>query len=164
MAGESPAEEILIADCGQLSERDSGIVASEFEDGHEDYPSDDDSDVNDAQVVYGIANEVKEKGTELFKKGNFGEAQKKYIKALRCKLSHSFFSSQYRAHTRLLYRPRSTSIHGSPQPIPLRSIRHPPPLSPPQFFPLRFEIFFPPQILRCPNRNPTIHSSSFPRR
>jgi len=84
MAGESPAEEILIADCGQLAEGDSGIVADEFADGHEDYPSDDEFDVNNAEVVYGIANGVKEKGTELFKKGNFEQAQKKYVKALRC--------------------------------------------------------------------------------
>ena len=113
MAGESPAEEILIADCGQLSEGDSGIVASEFEDGHEDYPSDDESDVNDAQVVYGIANEVKEKGTELFKKGNFGEAQKKYIKALRCKFPslHYPFCAMSHFDSDTCDRPRSTSIH-----------------------------------------------------
>ncbi|GAA5858858.1 hypothetical protein JCM5353_003144, partial [Sporobolomyces roseus] len=90
MAGESPAEEILIADCGQLAEGDSGIVADEFADGHEDYPSDDESDVNNAEVVYGIANSVKEKGTELFKKGNFEQAQKKYVKALRYLDRHRF--------------------------------------------------------------------------
>lgn len=28
--------------------------------------------------------EIKERGTDLFKKGNFEQAQKKYIKALRC--------------------------------------------------------------------------------
>lgn len=91
IAGEAPAEDIVIADCGQLAEGDSGIVADEFADGHEEYPSDDEADVNDAEVVYGIAIEVKEKGTELFKKGNFEVAQKKYVKALRCTFTLSYY-------------------------------------------------------------------------
>ena len=92
MKGESPAEDIIIADCGQLGEGETGIVADEFADGHEEYPSDDEADVDNAEVVYGIADDVKTKGTDLFKKGNFEQAQKKYVKALRCEFSSSLSS------------------------------------------------------------------------
>ncbi|BGP23711.1 peptidyl-prolyl isomerase D [Rhodotorula toruloides] len=81
--GDAPTEEILIADCGELAEGEDGIMADEFADGHEEYPSDDESDINDPKVAYKVANEIKARGTDLFKKGNFEQAQKKYIKALR---------------------------------------------------------------------------------
>ncbi|GAA6014648.1 hypothetical protein JCM10207_006889 [Rhodosporidiobolus poonsookiae] len=81
--GDAPTEEILIADCGQLAEGDEGIVPDEFADGHEEYPSDDEADVNDPKTVYQIADEIKARGTELFKKGNYEQAGKKYVKALR---------------------------------------------------------------------------------
>ncbi|GAA5871310.1 hypothetical protein JCM1840_004409 [Sporobolomyces johnsonii] len=89
-SGDAPKEEILIADCGQLAEGETGIVLDEFADGHEEYPSDDEADVNNAEVAYKIANEIKERGTELFKKGNYEQAQKKYIKALRYLDRHRF--------------------------------------------------------------------------
>ncbi|GAA6001296.1 uncharacterized protein JCM10292_007002 [Rhodotorula paludigena] len=81
--GDSPTEEIVIRDCGELPEGDDGVVSDEFADGHEDYPSDDEADVNDPKVAYSVANEIKERGTALFKKGNFEQANKKYVKALR---------------------------------------------------------------------------------
>ncbi|GAA5952472.1 hypothetical protein JCM21900_005320 [Sporobolomyces salmonicolor] len=89
-SGDAPKEEILIADCGQLAEGETGIVPDEFADGHEEYPSDDEADVNNAEVAYEIANEIKQRGTELFKKGNYEQAQKKYIKALRYLDRHRF--------------------------------------------------------------------------
>lgn len=49
--GDSPTEEILISDCGQLEEGDDGLAADEFADGHEDYPSDDEADVNDVRAA-----------------------------------------------------------------------------------------------------------------
>ncbi|BGP14927.1 hypothetical protein JCM10213_003716 [Rhodosporidiobolus nylandii] len=81
--GDAPTEDIIIEDCGQLAEGDNGIVADEFADGYEDYPSDEEADVNDPKVVLKIADEIKSCGTDLFKKGNFQQAQKKYQKALR---------------------------------------------------------------------------------
>lgn len=39
--GDAPTEEILIADCGELAEGEDGVMADEFADGHEEYPSDD---------------------------------------------------------------------------------------------------------------------------
>ncbi|GAA5886317.1 hypothetical protein JCM16303_003761 [Sporobolomyces ruberrimus] len=90
MKGESPAEDIVIADCGQLAEGETGITQDEFADGHEEYPSDDEADVDNAETVYGIADEIKVKGTDLFKKGNFEQAQKKYVKALRYLDRHRF--------------------------------------------------------------------------
>ncbi|GAA5821081.1 hypothetical protein JCM3770_000082 [Rhodotorula araucariae] len=83
VSGDSPTEEILIADCGELAEGDDGVASDPFADGHEDYPSDDEADVNDPKVALQIAGEIKERGTELFKKGNFEQASKKYAKALR---------------------------------------------------------------------------------
>ncbi|GAA5916166.1 uncharacterized protein JCM6883_000096 [Sporobolomyces salmoneus] len=100
--GEAPAEDIVIADCGQLAEGETGIVVDELADGHEEYPSDDEADVDNAETVYKIADEIKTKGTDLFKKGNFEQAQKKYVKALRYLDRHRFLdppnpelSSQY---------------------------------------------------------------------
>ncbi|POY73997.1 putative Peptidylprolyl isomerase [Rhodotorula taiwanensis] len=81
--GDSPTEEILISDCGQLEEGDDGLAADEFADGHEDYPSDDEADVNDPNVAYDVANQIKDRGTQLFKAGNFEQAGKKFVKALR---------------------------------------------------------------------------------
>ncbi|BGP38944.1 peptidyl-prolyl cis-trans isomerase cpr6 [Rhodotorula kratochvilovae] len=83
VSGDSPTEEILIADSGELAEGDDGVASDPFADGHEDYPSDDEADVNDPKVALAIAGEVKERGTELFKKGEFEQAGKKYAKALR---------------------------------------------------------------------------------
>lgn len=33
-----------------------------------------------------VANQIKERGTDLFKKGNYEQAAKKFVKALRCEL------------------------------------------------------------------------------
>ncbi|SCV70901.1 BQ2448_3663 [Microbotryum intermedium] len=82
---DSPTERIVIANCGELAEgEDDGVKPDPNDDGHEDYPSDDESDVGDPRVVLKIATEIKTKGTELFKAGDFKAAQNKYRKALRC--------------------------------------------------------------------------------
>ncbi|GAA6063124.1 hypothetical protein JCM10212_002327 [Sporobolomyces blumeae] len=87
---DTPTEVILIKDCGQLADGETGIIEDEFADGYEEYPSDDEHEVDNAEVTFKIANEVKEKGTDLFKKGNFEQAQKKYTKALRYLDRHRF--------------------------------------------------------------------------
>ncbi|GAA5945205.1 hypothetical protein JCM3775_003698 [Rhodotorula graminis] len=81
--GDAPTEEILIRDCGELAEGDDGIASDPFADGHEDYPSDDEADVNDPQVALKVASEIKERGTDLFKQGNYAQASKKWQKSLR---------------------------------------------------------------------------------
>ncbi|GAA5893929.1 hypothetical protein JCM8208_001281 [Rhodotorula glutinis] len=81
--GDAPSEEILIRDCGELAEGDDGIASDPFADGHEDYPSDDEADVNDPKVALEVASEIKERGTELFKQGNYAQASKKWQKSLR---------------------------------------------------------------------------------
>ncbi|GAA5848752.1 hypothetical protein JCM9279_002932 [Rhodotorula babjevae] len=81
--GDSPSEEILIRDCGELADGDDGIASDPFADGHEDYPSDDEADVNDPKVALQVASDIKERGTELFKQGNFPQASKKWQKSLR---------------------------------------------------------------------------------
>ncbi|SGY79538.1 BQ5605_C008g05157 [Microbotryum silenes-dioicae] len=103
---DSPTEKIVIADCGQLAEgEDDGVKPDPHADGHEDYPSDDESDVGavssdttlmifwvitdddliafQPNIVLKIATEIKTKGTELFQAGDFKAAQSKYLKALR---------------------------------------------------------------------------------
>jgi len=82
--GDSPSEEILIRDCGELADGDDGIASDPFADGHEDYPSDDEADVNDPKVALDVASEIKERGTDLFKQGNYAQASKKWQKSLRC--------------------------------------------------------------------------------
>ncbi|GAA5900615.1 hypothetical protein JCM6882_000922 [Rhodosporidiobolus microsporus] len=82
-SNDTPNEDIIIADCGELAEGDDGVIPDEFADGYEEYPSDDENDVNNPTVTLEIAEKIKALGTDLFKKGNFKQAQKKYIKALR---------------------------------------------------------------------------------
>ncbi|TNY19935.1 peptidyl-prolyl cis-trans isomerase Cpr7 [Rhodotorula diobovata] len=81
--GDSPTESVLIRACGELSPDDDGLAADPFADGHEDYPSDDESDVNNPKVALAVAGEIKEKGTQLFKEGNFDQASRKWQKSLR---------------------------------------------------------------------------------
>lgn len=82
---DAPLEEITIGNCGELKEgEDDGQPANSNDDGYESYPSDDESNTNEAEVCLKIANDIKARGTEHFKKGEMDVALKKYTKALRC--------------------------------------------------------------------------------
>lgn len=93
--GDSPTESVLIRACGELSPDDDGLAADPFADGHEDYPSDDESDVNNPKVALAVAGEIKEKGTQLFKEGNFDQASRKWQKSLRCAFTLSLSLSHF---------------------------------------------------------------------
>lgn len=41
-----------------------------------------------------VANQIKERGMQLFRAGNFEQASKKFVKALRCKFTPNFFISK----------------------------------------------------------------------
>ena len=82
---DSPQETIVIANCGELKEgEEDGQPVDPNADGYESYPSDDENDTQDPKVVLKIATDIKTRGTDFFKKGDFKTAQKKYQKALRC--------------------------------------------------------------------------------
>ncbi|KAM0746401.1 hypothetical protein T439DRAFT_329847 [Meredithblackwellia eburnea MCA 4105] len=81
---DSPTEEILIADCGELKEGEpDGVEKDVHGDGYEEYPSDDEADVQDPKTALKIGQELKDIGTKFFKAGDFPVALKKYSKAVR---------------------------------------------------------------------------------
>ncbi|KAF7366900.1 Peptidyl-prolyl cis-trans isomerase D [Mycena sanguinolenta] len=83
--GDVPVAPVVIADCGALSPDDPCLqeVAPADGDGHEDYPEDDDANVDDPAVALRIATELRELATKLYKEGNVELALAKYQKAIR---------------------------------------------------------------------------------
>jgi hypothetical protein len=49
-------------------------------------------------VALDVANQIKERGTDLFKKGNYEQAAKKFVKALRCECCPLFTPVSASAH------------------------------------------------------------------
>lgn len=86
-SGDVPTFPVTITDCGQLSPDDPSLSipagGAGAEDPYEDYPEDDDRDVQDPQVALKIAQEVRELGNKLFKEGKAEEALQKYLKSIR---------------------------------------------------------------------------------
>jgi len=86
-ASDVPTFPITITDCGQLSPDDPSLAipsaTAGAEDPYEDYPEDDDRDVQDPQVALKVAQDVREVGNKLFKEGNAEEALQKYLKSVR---------------------------------------------------------------------------------
>ncbi|MCO5585039.1 hypothetical protein L7F22_038971 [Adiantum nelumboides] len=88
-----PKDPITIADCGQIPEgsSDYGIGADETGDSYEDFPEDCEGtklDVDDPDVAFKIASELRTMGNGLFGKGQFQLAFEKYTKALRYLLNN----------------------------------------------------------------------------
>lgn len=89
-----PKDPITIVDCGQISETNSsdyGIGPDQTGDSYEDYPEDcegTDVDVDDPDVAFKIASELRTIGNGLFGKGQFALAFEKYTKALRYLLNN----------------------------------------------------------------------------
>ncbi|KAJ7914419.1 peptidyl-prolyl cis-trans isomerase [Mycena leptocephala] len=90
-SGDAPITAVVIADCGALSPDDPCLteVAPTSGDGHEDYPEDDDADVQDPAVALRIATELRELATTLYKEGKTELALEKYQKSLRYLDVHS---------------------------------------------------------------------------
>ncbi|KAJ2919663.1 hypothetical protein MD484_g687, partial [Candolleomyces efflorescens] len=87
-SGDVPLEPVEITDCGTLSEDDPSLSESavqEAEDGdpYEDYPEDEDRNINEALICLEIAKAVREVGNRLFKEGKIDAAYQKYLKSIR---------------------------------------------------------------------------------
>jgi len=85
-SGDVPKDPITIASCGVLSPDDPSLTLStESASGgvYEDYPDDEERDVQDPAVALKIAGEVRELGNKLFKEGNAEEALANYQKSIR---------------------------------------------------------------------------------
>jgi peptidyl-prolyl isomerase D len=80
-SGDVPTSPIIISACGVLSPDDPSLVASETTvgDDYEDYPEDDDSDVQNPEVALDIARKIRELGNKLFKDGQIELALKAYL-------------------------------------------------------------------------------------
>ncbi|KAE8630050.1 hypothetical protein XENTR_v10000674 [Xenopus tropicalis] len=82
---EKPAKMCVIAECGELNDRDEWISspADGSGDTHPDFPEDSDVELNDVERITSIAENVKNIGNNFFKSQNWEMATKKYNKALR---------------------------------------------------------------------------------
>ena len=80
-SGDVPTSPIVIADCGVLSPDDPSLADTTTvgADSYEDYPDDEDRDVQKPEVALDIAKAVREIGNTLFKEGKIGEALDKYL-------------------------------------------------------------------------------------
>ena len=79
--GDVPSNPITIVSAGVLSADDPSLTAPvESTDGdvYEDFPDDEDRDVQNPEVALKIAREVRELGNKLFKEGKAEEALAKY--------------------------------------------------------------------------------------
>lgn len=79
-SGDAPTSPIVIADCGVLSPDDPSLAPASVADGDafEDYPEDEDRDVQKPEVALDIAKTIREVGNKLFKEGKIAEALDKY--------------------------------------------------------------------------------------
>lgn len=85
---DAPIQSIRIQDCGQLSSEtpDYGIEADELGDAYEEDPEDCEGtaiDVEDPEVAFKIATELRGMGNTLFSQQKYASALSKYQKALR---------------------------------------------------------------------------------
>jgi len=84
--GDLPTAPIVIEACGVLSPDDPSLsetAVSSDGDSYEDYPEDEDRDVQNPEIALGIAKEIRELGNKLFKEGKTELALAKYQKSLR---------------------------------------------------------------------------------
>ncbi|KAF8888849.1 40 kDa cyclophilin [Infundibulicybe gibba] len=84
-SGDVPTSPIVIADCGELSPDDPSLTEPPATDGdsYEDYPDDEERDVQNPEVALKIAQEIREVGNKAFKDGNTALALRKYQKSVR---------------------------------------------------------------------------------
>jgi peptidyl-prolyl isomerase D len=85
-ASDKPGKPVVISDCGELKGPDAETAAIHKDDGtgdkYEDFPDDEDPDMN-GETVARIAAELKEFGNKAFKSGDLELGIDKYQKALR---------------------------------------------------------------------------------
>jgi peptidyl-prolyl isomerase D len=78
--GDVPTSPIIITSCGVLSKDDLSLAEPVAADGesYEDYPDDEDKDVQNPEIALDIARTVREVGNKLFKEGKIDLALQKY--------------------------------------------------------------------------------------
>jgi peptidyl-prolyl isomerase D len=79
-SGDAPTTPITISACGVLSPDDPSLTENAATDGdaYEDYPDDEDRDVQNPEIALDIAKTVREVGNKLFKQGKIDLALQKY--------------------------------------------------------------------------------------
>ncbi|KAG6819907.1 Peptidyl-prolyl cis-trans isomerase cyp40 [Arthromyces matolae] len=84
-SGDAPTSPIVIADCGMLPPDDPSLAPAAVTDGdvYEDYPDDEDRDVQNPEVALDVAKSIREIGNKLFKEKKIEEALSKYQKSIR---------------------------------------------------------------------------------
>ncbi|KAG5651669.1 Peptidyl-prolyl cis-trans isomerase cyp40 [Sphagnurus paluster] len=84
-SGDVPTSPVVIADCGVLSADDPSLAETAATDGdsYEDYPDDEDRDVQQPEIAVEIAQAVREVGNKFFKEGKPDQALLKYQKSIR---------------------------------------------------------------------------------
>ncbi|KAG8724919.1 peptidyl-prolyl cis-trans isomerase cpr6, partial [Ceratobasidium sp. 423] len=91
-SGDAPTAPCVIMKCGELTSDELELgpanVTPSGGDKYEDYPEDDDSDVQDPETALRIAKEIKEVGTKLHREGKLSEALEKYQKVMRYPDAH----------------------------------------------------------------------------
>ena len=80
---DKPNKEAVITDCGELAEgQDDGIPVSDDGDDYEEFP-DDHEGSREPKDILDIASKLKDIGNGYFKKADYNNASKKYLKAIR---------------------------------------------------------------------------------
>jgi len=86
-SGDAPASPVVIQACGVLSPDDPCLAPdttlSANGDNFEDFPDDEDKDVQNPEVALDIAKTIREIGNKLFKEGQVDSALNKYQKSIR---------------------------------------------------------------------------------
>lgn len=91
-SGDKPTAPIVIAKSGVLTAEEVQAEASQpaaGTDPYEDYPDDEDRDVQDPNTAFEIAKAIREYGNTLFKEGKVEDALAKYQSEEPC-VTHSF--------------------------------------------------------------------------
>lgn len=80
VGSDAPVDPIIIAQCGVLPSDDPSLTENAPADGdsYEDYPDDEDRDVQQPEIALEIAQAIREVGNKLFKEGKTELALDKY--------------------------------------------------------------------------------------
>jgi peptidyl-prolyl isomerase D len=85
-AGDKPKQDVIIADCGELSgeeyDKANGKTVDPLGDSYEEYPDDEAEEISAAEGLK-IATSLKEMGNKAFQAKNFATALEKYQKGVR---------------------------------------------------------------------------------
>ncbi|KAJ3188666.1 hypothetical protein HDU85_004380 [Gaertneriomyces sp. JEL0708] len=83
-ANDKPAEDVVVADCGEIPEgADDGVPMPMDGDAYEEYPEDMGGDERPADELLKIAGDIKTFGNNRFKNGDYEGAVEKYSKCVR---------------------------------------------------------------------------------